>query len=209
MGPEEYRKMAFQLVEYDAKGHELGRRDNQLVTPTTSYAKALFGFVTPMTEAAALVGTSRYLRSEARLQGRTHKPVFLDYLDNTRYFIPGSSRFEESPNGLMAWYIGLIVLSATASAIGCWILARRHAFLLAHCIGWGLVGFLFGWVGLVLMMALQDWPARILCPTCGKSRVVTRDTCEQCGVGHAPPGPDGTEIFEHDAVTLQLVLAPR
>ena len=55
---------------------------------------------------------------------------------------------------------------------------------------------LFGWVGLVLMLVLQEWPARVACPQCRKLRVVTRDTCEHCGARHASPAPDGTEIFE-------------
>ena len=43
------------------------------------------------------------------------------------------------------------MLSAAASAaIGCWLLARRYAFSRARVIGWGgLVGFFFGWVGLL------------------------------------------------------------
>src|SRR5437016_1003975 len=73
----------------------------QLPYPAASYAKALFGLVTPMTEAATLVGASRYLRWEARLQGGVHQPVLLEYLDNIRYYIPGTSRFEETPGGLI------------------------------------------------------------------------------------------------------------
>jgi hypothetical protein len=58
------------------------------------------------------------------------------------------------------------------------------------------MGFLFGWVGLLLMLVLQEWPARIACPKCRKLRLVTRESCEHCGVLHAIPTPDGTEIFE-------------
>jgi len=89
--PEEYKAALFHLHEYDAAGRELTRRsDPQLPYPAPSYAKALFGLVTPMTEALTLVGSSQYLRSEARLQGSTHQPVLLTYLENTRYYIPGS-----------------------------------------------------------------------------------------------------------------------
>jgi hypothetical protein len=58
------------------------------------------------------------------------------------------------------------------------------------------VGFFFGWVGLVLMLVLQEWPARIACPKCHKLRVITRVQCEHCGALPAVPAPDGTEIFE-------------
>jgi hypothetical protein len=52
------------------------------------------------------------------------------------------------------------------------------------------------------MLALEEWPARIACPRCGKLRVVTYDTCEFCGAPHSPPAQDGTEIFEETASTL-------
>jgi hypothetical protein len=195
--PEEFKSTPFHLHLYDTAGRELARRtDPQIPYPAASYAKALFGLVTPMTEAATLVGASRYLRSEARLQGSKRQPVLLTYLDNTRYYIPGTSRFEETPRGLVPGYIVSIVLSAAASALGCFLLACRHAFFRGSSIAWALGGFFFGWVGLVLMLVLQEWPARITCPKCRKLRVVTRDTCEHCAAAHAAPTPDGMEIFE-------------
>jgi hypothetical protein len=166
----------------------------------------LFGLVTPMTEVATLVGASRYLRSEARLQGSLRKPVLLDYLENSRYYIPGTAWFERTPRGLIAGYLALILLSAAACALVCFLLARRYAFSGAGCIAWPLMGFLFGWVGLLLMLVLQEWPARIVCPKCRKLRLVTRDTCEHCGALHAAPAADGTEIVEQTVVAPQAAL---
>ena len=195
--PEQFKTAHGQLLEYDAAGRELARRTLPPVPfPAASYAKALFGQVTPMTEAASLVGATRYLRSEARLQGGTRKPVLLSYLENSKYDIPGTSPDEVTPGGLVPGYIALILLSAVACALGCILLARRSAFSRARSIGWAVLGFLYGWVGLVLMLVLQEWPARVACPKCRKLRVVTRDTCEHCGAAHAAPAPDGTEIFE-------------
>ena len=94
-----------------------------------------------------------------------------------------------TPGGLIPGYVALILLSAAASALGCFLLARRYAFSRARCIGWAVVGFVFGWVGLVLMLVLQEWPARISCPKCRKLRVVTREACEHCGALHAVPAP--------------------
>jgi hypothetical protein len=196
-GPEESKAAAFDLHEYDANGRELvHRHDRQLPYPEASYAKALFGLATPMTEAAALVGVSQYLRSEWRSNGSRHLPVLLESLANTRYYIPGTSPVEETPAGLIPGYIGLIMLSAAASALACFWLTRRYAFPRAASIGWVLVGCLLGWVGLVLMLALNEWPARIACPKCLKLRVVTREACEHCGATHAVPATDGTEILE-------------
>ena len=36
---------------------------------------------------------------EARSNGSTRKPVLLDDLENSKYYIPGTSWFEESPSG--------------------------------------------------------------------------------------------------------------
>src|SRR5262249_62425327 len=85
----------------------------------------------------------------------------------------------------------------------------RSPFSRPGGLGWSVCGFLFGPVGLLLMLALQEWPARVACPGCGKPRVVTRDTCEHCGAPHAPPAPDGTEVFEEAAATPQAALAGR
>ena len=102
----------------------------------------------------------------------------------------------------------LMLLSAVVCAIASLVLARRYAFSLAHCVGWSLCGFLFGPAGLLLMLALHEWPALVTCHHCRKTRVVTRDTCEHCGAAHALPAPDGTEIFETAAAPLQRIAAP-
>jgi hypothetical protein len=206
-GAEESKTAPFDLHEYDANGRELAdRHDPQLSYPAASYVKALFGLVTPITEAATLVGVSQYLRSEGHSKGRTHQPVLLECLDNTRYYIPGTSRLEGTPSGLIAGYLALIVLTAAASALGCLLLGRRYVFSPGRCMCWALVGFFFGWVGLVLMLVVQEWPARIGCAECRKPRVVTRDTCEHCDAAHAMPAPDGTEIFESAAPVSHVAL---
>jgi hypothetical protein len=208
--PAEFKSTPIHFHEYDTSGRELAHRSFLLLPyPADSYAKALFGAVTPMTEAAALVGASRYLRWEARRKGSTRKPVLLNYLENSRYYIPGTSAFEVTPIGLVPGYLALIVLSAAASAIGCWLLARRYAFSRARSIMWALVGFFFGWVGWLLMYVLQEWPARVSCPTCRQLLLVTRVRCEHCGGLHAPPASDGTEIFESASALRQITLTAR
>jgi hypothetical protein len=205
--PEEYRSKIFHLYEYDRTGRELAALDHQQPSDVASRAKAFFGLATPMTEAATLVGLSEFLRWQLRSEGGKHKPVLLDYLHNTRHYIPGTSRYERNPGGLIPGYLVLILLTAAASALACFILARRFAFSPARRIGWALAGVLFGWAGLVLMLVLHDWPARIACPKCRKLRVVTRDICEHCGARHAAPPSDGTEIFESVAAVPHVALA--
>jgi hypothetical protein len=208
--PGEFKSTPYHYHEYDASGRELAHRSGlKRPLPADSYANALFGAVTPMTEAAALLGASRYLRWEARRKGSIWKPVLLEYLENSRYYIPGTSAFEVTPSGLVPGYIALIVLSAAASAIGCWLLARRYAFSRGRSIMWAFLGFSFGWVGWLLMLVLQNWPARVSCPNCRQLRVVTRDRCEHCGSLHAPPASDGTEIFESASALRQIALTVR
>jgi hypothetical protein len=207
LGPEEYRSKIFHLREYDLTGQELAGLDYQPPSAEASYAKAFFGLATPMTEAATLVGLSESVRAEVRSEGGTHKPVLLDYLHNIRHYIPGTSRYERNPSGLIPGYIVLVLLAAAASALVCFLLARRFAFSPARRAGWALAGLLFGWVGLIWMIVLHDWPARIACPKCRQPRVVTRDLCEHCGARHAAPAADGTEIFDSVAAVPHVALA--
>ena len=76
--------------------------------------------------------------------------MLLQYLENSRYYIPGTSLFEETPSGLVPGYLALIVLSAVASAIGCWLLARRYAFSRARMIELG-TRWLLLWLGRVAL----------------------------------------------------------
>jgi hypothetical protein len=208
--PDQYRSLTYEQYEYDRAGRELRHQTlPPIAYPNASYAQALYGLVTPMTEAALLVETSCSLRREAREQGGTRKHVLLHELDTTKYFIPGTSSSKSMPSGLIPSYLALMLLSAAVCALCCFLLAYRHAFPRARCLGWALVGFFFGWVGLALMIAIQEWPARIACPKCGKLRVVTRDTCEHCGASHAAPLADGTEIFEPTAAGTCVNLAAR
>jgi hypothetical protein len=174
--------------------------------PSAPYAVASFGLVTPIAEVVTILGATRALRRDARVKGSTETPVILDYLENSRYSIPGTAWFEATPRGLIAEYIVLVVLAAVASALGCFLVARRHAYARGHVARWTVVGFLFGWVGFVLMLAIQEWPARVACPSCRKPRVVTREACEHCGASHAVPAPDGTEIFEPIGAGLEAEL---
>lgn len=210
--PEERKAMPHHLLEYDAAGRELARRTvpsaPEPVEP--SYAQALFGLATPLTEFAVFVGTTRYLFSEARSTGGMETWVLLELLDEwTWYFIPGGGRLVPTRSGLLAGFTALTLLAAAVCALVCFLLARRYAFSRARCVGWALGGFLFGWVGLLLMVALQEWPARVRCPSCGRPRRVDRDRCEHCGAAHASPALDGTEVFEEDVASPQAALAGR
>jgi hypothetical protein len=205
------KTMPSYLVEYDTAGRELTRRTvppAPLVEPPR--AQASFGLVTSLAEAAVLVGGAEAFPSRARLHGGTElEGLWYLLVLTARCFIPGVGWEMAPDDGIVAAFRTLILLSALAVAAACFLLARRHGFSRVRCIGWCLCGLVFGPAGLLLLLALHEWPARIACPGCRKPRAVTRDTCEHCGAAHASPATDGTEIFEEITAAPQAALAGR
>ncbi len=207
-----------QVVIYDRGGHELQPRQAvpprpggahdlspPVVRAEASTINMVAGAVTAPAQTAVLLGTTRSLESGVRRANNAEVPLLLRFLIvATQYFIPGVRWDARAHLGLVYGFWALSLLSAAVCALGCFLLARRALSSRTHCLGWALCGLLFGPVGLLLMLALQERPAHVLCHACGKARLVTRETCEHCGAAHAPPTPDGTEIFENAAAALQL-----
>lgn len=211
LGLEALETMPDHVVEYDGSGHEIARHEvppqpgfARGYTPPTplvepSQAHVWFGLLTPPTETAILVGTRQALESKVRANDGTETWLMLPVLYATsQFFIPGVRWLPGAHAELVLGNASLALLSALLSALGCFLQARRYAFSRAGRVGWALCGLLFGLSGLLLMLALYEWPARVACPKCQKPRVVTRETCEHCGALHTSPAPDGTEIFEAD-----------
>jgi hypothetical protein len=205
-------KMPAYVVEYGTTGRELvrkavpprpgGARPTGPREPFNepSFTPALAGLVTPPAETAVLVGTTQTLLAKARGKRDTETELLLPFLlFTTQFFIPGVRWDPGAHAGLVFGFAALTVFSALLCALACLLLARRYAFSRGRCMGWSMMGFFFGWEGLVLLLALLESPACIPCPKCRKLRVVTSDTCEHCGAAHAAPEPDGTEIFESTA----------
>lgn len=158
------------LVEFNAIGKELRR---ETVPPTSVFknrpAQAWYGLLTPAAGYVLYAGMDR-------LGAKAGAPY------------EGSA--------LLFWFTVLTAVSAAASAVACYELVRRYAFSRSIRVVWLLCGLLAGPYGLLLMLSLMEWPARVGCPACGRPRVITRDLCEHCGAAHAAPAPDGTEINE-------------
>jgi len=98
-----------------------------------------------------------------------------------------------------AGLLKLLAFSALAglvAALLAWRISRRCGDSRREQIGWALGVFCLGGYGVLLLLALRAWPARVPCPNCGRLRVVDRATCEHCGAVFARPRQDGTEIFE-------------
>jgi hypothetical protein len=193
------------IVEYDAAGREIARRKvphRPLVEP--SPVLPLFGLLTTLAEATILIGTTEELCSGSQ-STRDEEVRLLPFVlgEIALYFTPGIGLDRTAEPGAASMFWVLIVLSAALSGLSCCLLARRYAFSLGQCFTWSLCGLIFGLLGLLLLAAVYDWPARTICPRCRRSRVVTRDLCEHCGAPHAPPLPDGTEIIESNVAAPQ------
>jgi hypothetical protein len=198
------------VVMYDSAGRELSPRQEVAprpgglrdMIPPLAIAEppsglGLFGLVTPISEAAVLFGATQYLENQVRGNQGAEVPLFLRFLvTGTQYSLPGIRRYAPAHAGMTLSFVALMLMSSLVSALCSYALARRYAFSRMRRWAWSLCGLLFGPVGLLLMLAVQEWPALVPCPGCRRLRVVTRDTCEHCGAPHALPAPDGTEIFE-------------
>jgi hypothetical protein len=218
---EELETLPAYLLVYDSSGQEITPRQEIAPRPGLpreikprmplvdgSAVHAWSGLLTPPAEAAVLIGATQQLLSEVRKSQGTRTDALLQVLvAMTQPFLPGVRWFAPAHPGLAYGFLALMLLSAAGSAVACFVLARRYAFSRAGCAGWTVCGFSFGWAGLCLMFALQEWPARVVCPKCRKLRVVTRDACEHCGALHATPARDGTEIFEPAAPAALAAMA--
>ena len=90
----------------------------------------------------------------------------------------------------------LVLLSGVFCAVFTSYIARRYGFAKRRSIAWSLFSFFVGPVGILVFLALLDWPALEACASCGKKRVVDREQCTHCNASCPPRVMDGTEIFE-------------
>jgi hypothetical protein len=220
-GLEAQETMPSYLVMYDKDGREIAPRQEvkhkpglaRHIVPRSpppaqpAWTQAWSGLLTPPAEAVVLVGSKTYFDAQVRENDGAEIAVAHQFLlVVTPHFLPGIRWLPRTHPDLLFGFGALMVLAAGLSALACYVLARRYAFSQAGRLTWSLVGLTFGWIGLVVMLAVQDWPARVACPQCHKLRVVTRDICEHCGAAHAVPPADGTEIIELAETTQQAVL---
>jgi hypothetical protein len=215
------------LVDYDPDGREIARHTLparlqvtgtippvtdtheppiRLADPTRS--QTLFGLVTSPLEASLLIGLlSNQFGDFQANQGTRLSLVYQFLASTTTYFIPGAGWNMRTDARLVGTFWGLVLMNAVVSASLCWYLARRSSFSRRQRVNWALSGLLFGSTGLLLMLAVQEWPARIVCHSCGKLRRVDSDRCGKCGRSHAEPESDGTEIFEPSAPDRHRTMA--
>jgi hypothetical protein len=97
----------------------------------------------------------------------------------------------DSPAMLLLSLLGSLIAVGVTVGIG-----RAYAFSRERMIVWSVLAFAFGFATVLTLITLMSRPARELCPSCGRKRVVTREKCEHCGAEFPAPAADGTEITE-------------
>jgi hypothetical protein len=75
-------------------------------------------------------------------------------------------------------------------------LLRRYDQTRWTKIVWIVIVMLMGVSGVLLLLSLRDRVATVRCPSCGKERPVTRETCRYCEAPFAEPARLGIEILE-------------
>jgi hypothetical protein len=128
-------------------------------------------------------------------------PFIFIHLRELRHVLSG-------PDAAFLIFAGVVLLvGAVFWASLVFGIARRYAFTRRQAWWWAIGGFFFGPAGLLTLLALREWPARVPCAACGRKRLVERRQCEHCGAAFAPPKPTGTELFDEqegvDAVADQ------
>ncbi len=124
----------------------------------------------------------------------------------------GNQDMEEMRNGLRdpamrpVWHLFLAVSVGFGflSAALAWLIACRCILSVQARWLWAFAAFWLGGYGVLTLLALRGWPARVACPNCGRLRSVERETCEHCGALFNRPPLDGTEIFDSAAEEIPL-----
>jgi hypothetical protein len=104
---------------------------------------------------------------------------------------------------LLSLFLLFSALGGLVAAVPAWLISRRLGDGRRGQIAWALGVFLLGGYGVLLLLALRAWPARVPCPHCGRERAVDNEMCEHCGAAFARPRRDGTEIFDAEGREME------
>lgn len=109
--------------------------------------------------------------------------------------LPLAFPFHPTQENFRVYEMTRVALAVVWAFVGWWLAGRANLSTRGK-IGWSVFHVLFGIPGLIAFRAVQEWPAREVCPRCGKVRAVDREQCKHCGSDFAPPEKTGVEIFE-------------
>jgi len=181
------------VVVLSAGGEEIARYDLPLIVNprnTTPRAYALWALIVPIAGLICGFGIKGMV-----VWSYYGYPAFVMEWSGLRYQMLVADRSFYTLAAIL-WLIGAVFWTLVMYG-----LARRYGFTRRQTIGWAIAGVLLGPAGLVTMLVLRDWPARVACSSCGRKRLVDRERCEHCGATFTKPEPTGTEIFDEPAST--------
>ncbi len=98
--------------------------------------------------------------------------------------------------GVWAYAAFILIVGAVLWALLAFGITRRYLITRRQTWGWAVAGFVLGPVGVITLLILRDWPARVTCASCGRMRVVDQDRCGHCGAAFPPSAPTGRELFD-------------
>ena len=138
----------------------------------------------PLIEAEWTTHPGEYVAFALAPPGVAVPAIVLDHIRGRASTLPGAAALSLLLAGAALW-----------AAMG-WLIPHRYARPRRVAITWAILAGLLGPAALLAMWAMRDWPASQPCPSCGRRRVVDRDTCEHCNAAWPAPVRDGTEIFD-------------
>lgn len=123
-------------------------------------------------------------------------PPVLNMIDVIRYYPQ-----QKLHTSLWLLFLPPAICAAVAAAIAFWLL-RRAGERRAWTIFWLITVLLLGISGVLLMLAMRQWPPRVRCGHCGRKSVTTAFACQHCGTAFPIPDPGAIGIWDEPAPAL-------
>ena len=87
------------------------------------------------------------------------------------------------------------ICAAISAAVAFWLL-RRAGERRGWTVFWLITVLLLGISGVLLMLAMRQWPPRVRCGNCGRKSVTTGFACQHCGTAFPIPDPGAIGIWD-------------
>ena len=121
------------------------------------------------------------------------KGVYLPPVMNMTGVIVESSPQQKLHTSLWLLLLPPAICAAISAAIAFWLL-RRSGERRGWSVFWLITVLLLGISGVLLMLAMRQWPPRVRCGHCGRKSVTGGFACQHCGTAFPIPDPGAIGI---------------